>query len=288
MPVEVIRCDAFVMATVEDAEGLWSAVTEERLTGKIDALVNALAQPSDGPIANQACTADLELVPDLWLVDAQGQAMRAAWPTNSCGKTKPGVREVLGGMEVVESTQHKMELIQPRAALEANCPAEWKKPVPVGLALAPMPAPDLDAEGTGATVSGSAGLVPEASEVDSLRICHYSVERLGASAAPTTGTNAELEFSGTEVFTGEFVGGGSLNGSGKNAVLAAAATDAPAAKCDEKATELVVLWPVADGQDVGAPLTVEIDGCQRLFAPDGAARTLPDEASAAVVVALEK
>ncbi len=288
VPVEVIRCDAFMMATVEDAEGLWSAVTEERLTGNMDGLLDALAQPSDPPRANQACTADMELVPDLWLLDEQGRAMRAAWPTNSCGKTKPGVREILGGMEVVESTQHKMELIQPKAALDANCQAEWKEPVAVGIDVAPIPAPELGAEGTGATVSGSAGLVPEVGEVDSLRVCHYNIDRPEAGAAPTAGTHAEVEFSGTEVFGGEFVGGGSLDSPGMNAVLKALKADAPAAECDDKATEFAVLWPVADGLDVGAPLTVEIDGCQRLFGPDGAARTLPHEASTAVVVALGK
>jgi hypothetical protein len=287
VPVEAIRCDA-LMATVEDEEGLWSAVTEERLAGDMDALVDALAQPSDQPRANQACTADMELVPDLWLVDAQGQAMRAAWPTNSCGKTKPGVREILGGMDVVESTQHKLELIQPRAALDANCPAEWKEPVAVGIAVAPIPAPDLDAEGAGTTVSGSAGLVPEVGDVDSLRVCHYSVDRRGASAARPTGTHAELEFSGTEVFTGEFVGGGNLDGPGKNAVLKAATADAPAAECGDGAAEFAVLWPVAGGLEVGAPLTAELDGCRRLLGPDGVARTMPHEASTAVVAALEK
>jgi hypothetical protein len=288
VPVEAVRCDTFMMATLEDEEGLWSAVTEERLAGNIDALVDALAEPSDPPRANQACTADMELVPDLWLVDAQGQAMRAAWPTNSCGKTKPGVREALDGMDVVESTQHKIKLIQPRAALDANCPAEWKEPVAVGIAVAPIPAPDLGAEGTGATVPGSAGVVPEGSEVDSLRICRYSVDRPGASAPPPTGPSAELEFSGTEVFTGEFVDGGSLDGPAKNAVLKAATADAPAAECDDEAAEFAVLWPVAGGLDVGAPLTAELDGCQRLFGPDGTARTMPHEASTAVVVALEK
>ena len=147
--------------------------------------------------------------------------MRAAWPTNSCGKTKPGVREILGGMEVVESTQHKLELIQPKAALDANCPAEWKEPVAVGIAWRRYRPPELGAEGTGATVSGSAGLVPEVGEVDSLRVCHYNIDRPEAGAAPTAGTHAEVEFSGTEVFGGEFVGGGSLDGSRKDAVFKA-------------------------------------------------------------------
>jgi hypothetical protein len=288
VPVEVIRCDTFMMATVEDEEGLWSAVTEERLAGNIDELLDALAQPSDQSRANQACTADMELVPDLWLVDEQGQAMRAAWPTNSCGKTKPGVREVLGGMDVVESTQHKMELIQPRAALDANCPAEWKEPVAGEIVVAPMPAPDLDAKDAGATASGSVGLIPDGADVDSLRICHYSVDRPGATAAPPTGAHAEPEFSRSQIFTGQFVGGGSLNGSGKDAVLAAAHAAASAVECDDGAAEFAVLWPVAAGLEAGAPLTVEIDGCRRLFGPDGVARTLPREASTAVVAALEK
>ncbi len=175
VPVEVIRCDAFLMATLEDDEGLWSAVTEERLTGNVGALVDALAEPSDGPLANQACTADMELVPDLWLLDARGRAMRAAWPTNSCGKTKPGVREILAGMEMVESTQHKLELIQPRAALDANCPAEWSITPAMGIALAPpmgeLPGPGAAQDGDG--VPGSPGRLPRADEADTLRICQY-------------------------------------------------------------------------------------------------------------------
>ncbi|MGW6172100.1 hypothetical protein ACWF5H_01285 [Arthrobacter sp. NPDC055138] len=289
--VEAIRCDAFMLATLEDEEGLWSAVTEERLAGDLIALVDALAQPSDQPRANQACTADMELVPDLWLVDVEGQAMRAAWPTNSCGKTKPGVREVLGGMEVVESTQHKLELIQPRAALEANCPAEWSIAPLTGIAVEPpmgdLPGPGAAHDGEG--VAGSPGLLPSADEADTLRICQYRTgPALNEEDGPPAGAEQDPHVESVKIVSGRFSGGGSLGGSAKDAILKAAAADAIDATCDDEAAEFAVLWPVADGLDVGAPLTAELDGCQRLFGPDGAARNLPREASTAVVVALEK
>lgn len=291
VPVEVIRCDAFMLGTLEDEEGLWSAVTEERLAGNIDALVDALAEPSDGSIPNQACTADMELVPDLWLVDAQGRAMRAAWPTNSCGKTKPGARTMVGGMQVVESTQHKIKLIQPRVALDANCPAEWSITPETGMALAPpigeLPGPDAAHDGD--AVPGSPGRLPSADEADTLRICQYRTDPAPHEEdGPPTGTEPDPSFKSIKIVSGTFSSGGSLGGSAKDAILAAAAADAVDATCDDEVSEFAVLWPVADGLEGGAPLTAELDGCQRLFGPDGAARTLPQEARTAVVVALGK
>jgi hypothetical protein len=290
VPVEVIRCDA-MMATVEDDEGLWSAVTEERLAGNLDALVEALAQPSDSPRANQVCTADMEIVPDLWLIDAQGQAMRAAWPTNSCGKTKPGVREILGGMEVVATARHKVELIQPRAALDAGCPAEWGiKPI-TGIALAPLPLESIDdvTDRGGDSVPGSPGLLPNADEADTLRLCQYGVDPATSDedSIPDE-AKPEVPFEVIKIVSGSFSKGGSLGGSGKDAILNAAAADPADTECAEEATEFAVLWPLLNGQSAGAPLTFELDGCQRLFGPDGAARTMPDEAGTAVVMALDE
>lgn len=172
-PVEVIRCGA-TLATVEDPDGLWSAITQERLAGNMDALLEALAEPSDGPGLNRACTADMELVPDLWLLDANGQAMLAAWPTDSCGKTKPGVRNVLAEMDVVDASRHKVALIQPRAALDAGCPAEWSLGAVPGAGLlkpSTMDPGDSAGGGMGEMVPAAPGLLPSAADVDTLRIC---------------------------------------------------------------------------------------------------------------------
>jgi hypothetical protein len=290
-PVDVIRCDT-MMATLEDAKGLWSAVTEERLSGNVDALVDALAQPSDGPRMNQACTADMELVPDLWLLDTGGKAMRAAWPTDSCGKTKAGVRKVLAGMEVIESKQYRVALIEPRAALDAHCPAEWGSEALQGaVGLAPVTRdPDNAAPGVnGGAMPGSPGLLPNAGEVDSLRICQYRNTRTpNAADERPAGTQPESPFDVIEIVSGTFFRGGSLEGAAKDAILQAAAMEGSVAACGEAATDFVGIWPLAQGQSAGAPLTVELDGCRRLVGLDGAARSVPKETIIAIVKSLEK
>lgn len=287
VPFEAILCTAG-LETVEDQDGVWSAVAEERLGGNLDALVAALAEPSDGPRPNQACTADMELVPDLWLLAADGKAMRAAWPTDSCGKTKPGVRGVLADLDVLGSSLHKLSLIHSRAALDAGCPAEWSiSAVPGGLALAPLTTIPGDGLGQVEPAHPSPGLPPAADDADSLRICGYRTEPepepvngLSPDAGPDT------PFDVVEIVSGTFTRGGNLAGPVKDALLQAAAAEPSATDCGAAATEFAALWPVALGQDAGAPLTLELDGCLRLVSIDGSARTVPAELAAAVVSAM--
>ncbi|MBD7993911.1 hypothetical protein H9639_01175 [Arthrobacter sp. Sa2CUA1] len=295
VPVEVVRCGA-ALETTEDQDGLWSAVSQEHLTGDLDKLVAALAEPSDGPRPNQACTADMEMVPDLWLLDADGQAMRAAWPTDACGKTKPGVHDVLAEMDVAGSSLHKVMLIQSRAALNAGCSEEWSYSVwPAATALAPVMA-DVEegtASGVGETVPASPPLLPSAESIDTLRICHYRVSpALASQPTPDVadglpgGSQPDSFFDVIESMSGTFAGGGNLAGAAKDATLQTAAFEPSAGECGGTATGFVALWPVAQGQDAGAPLTLELDGCGRLVSADGSARTVPEEAAAAVVTAL--
>ncbi|UPO78083.1 hypothetical protein [Arthrobacter sp. Helios] len=294
VPVEVIRCGA-ALETIEDQDGLWRAVTQERLAGDLDALVAALTEPSDGPGWNQVCTADMELVPDLWLLAADGKAMRAAWPTDSCGKTKPGVHGVLAEMDVVEVSQHKTALIQSRAALDAGCPEEWSLSTwPGATALAPIMTDVEDAAKSGGeTVPASPGVLPSAEDIDTLRICHYRTAP-APSTQPRPGTSAglpgspqpEQPFDLIESVSGTFSGGGNLTGPSKDALLQTAAAEPSGAECGEPATGFAALWPVAQGRGAGAPLTLELDGCRRLVGFDGSARTVPAELITAVVTAL--
>lgn len=287
VPVEAILCAAG-LETLEDQDGVWSAVAEERLGGNLDALLAALAEPSDGPRPNRACTADMELVPDLWLLAADGKAMRAVWPTDSCGKTKPGVHGVLADLDVLGSSLHKLTLIQPRAALDAGCPAEWSiSAIPGGLALAPLTTIPGDGSGQVEAVAPSRGLLPAADDVDSLRICGYltasepgPVNGLSPDAGPDT------PFDVVEIVSGTFTAGGDLAGPAKDALLQAAAAEPSATECGAAATEFAALWPVALGQDTGAPLALELDGCLRLVSTDGSARTVPAEVAAAVAAAM--
>lgn len=284
LPVEAILCTA-APETVEDQDGVWSAVAEERRGGNLDALLAALAEPSDGPRPNQACTADMELVPDLWLLAADGKAMRAAWPTDSCGKTKPGVHGVLADLEVLGSSLHKLALIQSRAALDAGCPAEWSiSAIPGGLALAPLSTVPGDGSGQVEPAPPSHGLLPVADDVDSFRICGYRTE---PEPEPVNGlppdAGPDTPFDVVKIVSGTFTAGGNLTGPAKDALLQAAVAEPPATECDAAAAEFAALWPVARGQDTGAPLTLELDGCLRLVRADGSARTVPAEVAAAVV-----
>jgi len=98
-PAMAVRCD--VMTDLGDAPGL--RVTAVTFAGDLAPLLAALAEPDDDD-SNVACTADLELVPPLWLVDAAGRAINAHYPVNACKKTKPGVRDALDTLPVVDST----------------------------------------------------------------------------------------------------------------------------------------------------------------------------------------
>lgn len=75
----------------------------ERSEGGLDALLAALAEPDIPPAENQACTADMELVPPLWLVRPDGAAVRIAYPHDACGKTLPGTKAALERLEIVET-----------------------------------------------------------------------------------------------------------------------------------------------------------------------------------------
>jgi hypothetical protein len=98
-PTAAVRCD--VSTDMGDGQGF--SVTAVTFAGDLAPLLGALAEPDDDD-STVACTADLEQVPPLWLVDAAGRAINAHYPENACGKTKPGVRNALAELTVREST----------------------------------------------------------------------------------------------------------------------------------------------------------------------------------------
>ena len=110
-PVAVYRCNPH--ATLEDAEGRWSAVEIEHLTGDLMPLLQALAEPDDAPNGNP-CMAMAELVRPLWLVDAAGRAIHVHYPRTSCGFTKPAVHAALDHLTVADTRTEKAQLVEPR------------------------------------------------------------------------------------------------------------------------------------------------------------------------------
>lgn len=73
----------------------------QRLEGDFTPVLRAFEEPSDPPWPGP-CTADMVIVPDVWLVDADGRAIRPAYPATGCGKPKPGVEEALALLVPVE------------------------------------------------------------------------------------------------------------------------------------------------------------------------------------------
>jgi hypothetical protein len=72
----------------------------ERLEGDLADLIAALAEPDDAVPTDVMCTADLEIVPALWLEDSAGRVVPVHYPRDVCGKTKPAVHEALEALEV--------------------------------------------------------------------------------------------------------------------------------------------------------------------------------------------
>jgi hypothetical protein len=113
-PARAVRCDQ--SDSIDDAEGRWSGVTAVTLTGDLTALLAALAEPDDAA-GGGPCTADMEIVSPLWLVDGSGQAILAHYPRDKCAKTKPAVHDALARLSVEGTTVLKRTLEVPRRRL---------------------------------------------------------------------------------------------------------------------------------------------------------------------------
>ena len=272
-PVALYRCT--FMDSFEDEQGRWSAATVETLTGDFDRLVTALAEPDDTPGLNQACTADMEIVPELWLENAAGQAIRAAWPVTACGKTKPATREVVDSFTVTATEKLPLTLIATREAIDAGCSMQASIPLWGGLEMiegAPLnSAPATSAPQQSATSPTTGDL------------CLYTVDPGTDELEPIPGADAELQQqlqdSVVLMVGGNFSGAVPLPGV-TIALLTGAASGAgvPAADCDTVATRFAQLGTTS----IVAPVTVELDGCQRVFGSTGTAWQTPAEVSAAL------
>ncbi|PYH00072.1 hypothetical protein CVV67_11540 [Arthrobacter stackebrandtii] len=80
---------------------------QEELKGDFAPLLAALAVPSDRAEGDGvACTMILEIIPVLWLVNAEGGAVDAAWPTTECRQAsgKPDTQKAIDGLTVAGTT----------------------------------------------------------------------------------------------------------------------------------------------------------------------------------------
>ena len=262
-PVAAYRCTFY--GSVEDAEGLWSAVTVETRTGDFDALLAALAEPNDQPGLNQACTADMEIVPELWLEDAAGEALRAAWPRTSCGKTKPATAIALEHLELTDTVKLPLVLQVTRPALDAGCAMSTGTPEQsllfgaprlqtysgeVGVDLQPIPVPPAE--------------TPSYAGVDGASICLYTVDPAAESELDSIEGLDDKALNGMmSLQFGTFTSASTLAADAA-ALLATAASALQAPQCGTDLTRFAVLWPERAGTRLDTAILVELDGCQRL------------------------
>jgi hypothetical protein len=86
-PAAALLCE--LPTSSADATEDTLAVT--RFDGDLGPLLHALDAPDDVAGPGLMCTADMELVPSLWLEAEDGTLIPVHWPRDVCGKTKPGV-----------------------------------------------------------------------------------------------------------------------------------------------------------------------------------------------------
>lgn len=96
--VEVVRCTP---------DPVTQAVTEDHLAGNYAQLLAALAEPTERGPGN--CADYGEILPAIWLVNAQGQAVNIQWPMDSCSHSKPATFTALSALTVAKSRSVPMQ-----------------------------------------------------------------------------------------------------------------------------------------------------------------------------------
>ncbi|MGP9500583.1 hypothetical protein ACT3TS_00020 [Specibacter sp. AOP5-B1-6] len=92
-PTEVVSC------TPGEMHG---EVTREHLSGDYAPLLAALAKPSERG-GNASCLDYGEILPAIWLINADGQAVNAQWPMDNCSHSLPGTFEALKALTPTDS-----------------------------------------------------------------------------------------------------------------------------------------------------------------------------------------
>jgi len=79
-----------------------SSVVERRLTGDLAAVTAVIDEPSARVPDDRACPAMGQVQPVLFLVDAAGRTVRAAWPLDECGFVKQQALAAVAALHVDE------------------------------------------------------------------------------------------------------------------------------------------------------------------------------------------
>ena len=119
VPVDAVRCNPAQGHVSGDLRTTSWTIDDEHPSGDYNPLLAALSQPSDGR-KGVACTSDGELLPELWLVNAAGQAVHVMWPMDECSNArgKPGTAKALAAL----TDPSTKTLDAPNSPLTGNSP----------------------------------------------------------------------------------------------------------------------------------------------------------------------
>lgn len=250
--VAVLECANGV--TREDADGTVAGNEVRRYEGDLTEFLDAMAAPSDpGPAA--VCPAIGYGFRAIWATDAAGRFVPMSFPSTACGGPKEEEPlAALARLEVVDRTFSDTVRVELREATAAGCATR--------AGVAP-----LNVLGWAPTETPSAVEV----EVSGAMVCVYQADAADA-----------LDDAGTPTLIGDgglFATAFSLDSPEAHVVLTAAAGPATARDCGEAASRFVVLYPrtVTNAVDTPVPVTVELDGCQRIIGTDFRARPASPE-----------
>lgn len=132
VPVAAITCDALPSHAI--AADLTISFTEHRWEGDFTAATAKLNARSEGPRIDQSSCpmASLAAIPELWLIDAHGRAMRPSYPVDECNFRRVGGLHEVKSLTQTDQIDHRVQL--PPEAVETLMGCSVTPP-------APMPGP---------------------------------------------------------------------------------------------------------------------------------------------------
>ena len=120
-PVAAITCGDG-LSSIVDAE-LTASFTERRWEGDLSTAVSRLNAPSEGPRLDQnTCpVASSAPIPDLWLIDAGGSAVRPSYPVDECGFRQIGGLNEVEALTEVGRVDHRVQLTDSMVHQRMGC-----------------------------------------------------------------------------------------------------------------------------------------------------------------------
>jgi hypothetical protein len=223
----VFRCRSDVRDL--PGQGMWQVQVAERADTPATELIAELRKPSD-PRTAEACTMELVVPPYFVLVDATGQLVQPAVPTDTCGKPR---REALAALEKLTFrtlSETPVNQVRSPKSSQSGCSDSWKDMIAIELGSArPGPAKPESPKPT-----------------DPILVCIYG------------------QISGDQVPVGQLVTGHTITGDPAAALYAELAKAGPPATCSTPHTRFAVLI----APPTGSWATVELDGCRRMLRTD--------------------